>query len=44
MFRPVFGCPLKDHLRTQKRDIAFVIEECVLFILEHAMDAEVLID
>ena len=41
MFRPVFGCPLPDHLNVLKREIAIVIEECVLFIIEHAMEAEV---
>eukprot|EP00111_Clytia_hemisphaerica_P016710 TCONS_00049548-protein len=40
MFRPVFGCPLHDHLHVLKREIAMVLEECVLFILDHAMDAE----
>lgn len=40
MFRPVFGCPLNEHLAVMKREVATVLEECVLFILEHAMDAE----
>ena len=41
MFRPVFGCPLDVHLSVNDREIAQVIEECVLFLLENAMDIEV---
>jgi len=41
MFRPVYGCPLRDHLNVLGREIAIVLEECILFILEHAMNAEV---
>ena len=41
MFRPVFGCPLEDHLRVNDREIAFVIEECVLYILDQALEVEV---
>lgn len=40
MFRPVFGCPLEDHLRVNDREIAFVIEECVLYILDQALEVE----
>ena len=42
MFRPVFGCALEDHLRVNDREIAFVIEECVLHLLENGLDVEVL--
>ena len=42
MFRPVFGCPLPDHLNVLKREVAIVLEECALFIIEHAMEAEVI--
>lgn len=42
MFRPVFGCSLDDHLRVNDREIAFVIEECVLHLLENGLDVEVL--
>ena len=41
MFRPVFGCSLEDHLRVNDREIPFVIEECVLYLLENALDVEV---
>ena len=41
MFRPVFGCPLDTHLRVTDREIAFVLEECVLFLLEYGMEVEV---
>jgi len=40
MFRPVFSCPLEIHLRVTDREIAFVLEECILFILDTAMDVE----
>lgn len=38
--RPVFGCPLETHLKVTEREIAVVIEECVLFLLESGMDVE----
>ena len=41
MFRPTFGCPLDVHLRIKEREIAVVLEECILFLLETAMDAQV---
>jgi len=40
MFRPVFGCSLEDHLRVNDREIAFVIEECVLHLLENGLNVE----
>ena len=43
MFRPVFGCSLEDHLRVNDREIAFVIEECVLHLLENGLNVEVYI-
>ena len=43
MFRPVFGCSLEDHLRVNDREIPFVIEECVLYLLENALDVEVIL-
>ena len=39
--QPVYGCPLEDHLRIQKREIAFVIEECATFLYAEAMDIQV---
>ena len=41
MFRPVFGCSLEDHLRVNDREIAFVIEECILYLLDCGLDVEV---
>ena len=41
MFRPVYGCPLQDHLRVNDREIAFVIEECCLYLLDNALEIEV---
>ena len=39
--QPVYGCSLEDHLRIQKREIAFVIEECATFLYAEAMDIQV---
>lgn len=41
LFRPTFGCPLDVHLRIKEREIALVLEECILFLLENAMDMQV---
>lgn len=38
--RPVFNCPLMDHLRVTKRKIAFPIELCVCAIMEHGICEE----
>eukprot|EP00794_Sanderia_malayensis_P009068 gene9068-10036_t len=40
MLRPVFGCSLEDHLKVNDREISFVIEECVLYLLDQATDVE----
>lgn len=37
---PVFGCPLDEHLNITNREIALVIETCVCWLLETAMDEE----
>ncbi|XP_023231170.1 rho GTPase-activating protein 44-like [Centruroides sculpturatus] len=39
-FKPVFGQPLEEHLRTLDRQIASVIEACVCLLLEIGMDEE----
>lgn len=39
--RPVYGCPLEDHLRFAKRDIAIVIETCCASLYEFGIDDEV---
>lgn len=39
-FKPVFGQPLEEHLRTLDRKIASVIEACVCWLLEIGMDEE----
>lgn len=41
VLRAVYGCPLEDHLRVHEREIAFVIEECITFLHEFAMDVQV---
>ncbi|XP_044731426.1 SH3 domain-binding protein 1-like [Chrysoperla carnea] len=38
--RPVFNCPLADHLRVTKRKIALPIELCVCAIMEHGIAEE----
>ena len=40
-FRPVYGCTLSDHLRVTGREISLVIEECILYLMETAMEVEV---
>lgn len=39
--RPVFGCSLEEHLRHSKRDVASVIEDCVVTIIRKGLDVEV---
>lgn len=39
-YQRVFGVQLEDHLRTSKREIATVIETCVCWLLESAMEEE----
>jgi hypothetical protein len=39
--RPVFGCPLEDHLKAQNRSIAFVLEECLTYLHEIALEEQV---
>lgn len=35
-----FGCALEQHLKSNKREIALVIEECIRYIFQNAMDIE----
>lgn len=35
-----FGCSLEQHLRSTGREIALVIEECIRFLFQNAMDCE----
>ncbi|XP_054719239.1 rho GTPase-activating protein 44-like [Uloborus diversus] len=39
-YRPVFGVPIEEHLKMTKREIATVIETCVCWLLESAMEEE----
>ncbi|XP_035207845.1 rho GTPase-activating protein 44-like [Stegodyphus dumicola] len=39
-YQPVFGVSLKEHLKVTKREIATVIETCVCWLLETAMEEE----
>lgn len=39
--KPVFGMTLEEHLRVTGRDIALVIEACILTLLELGMEEEV---
>jgi len=41
--RPVFGCPLEEHLRAQNRTIAFVLEECLTHLHDAAIEEQVFI-
>ncbi|XP_013383351.1 rho GTPase-activating protein 17 isoform X2 [Lingula anatina] len=38
--KPVYGCPLAEHLHVTERDIASVIEDCVCTLLEIGMEEE----
>ncbi|XP_067118575.1 rho GTPase-activating protein 44-like isoform X2 [Centruroides vittatus] len=38
--KPVFGCSLEEHLRISDRQIAWVIESCVGFLLEFGISEE----
>lgn len=38
--KPVFGCSLEEHLRISERQIAWVIESCVGFLLEFGINEE----
>lgn len=39
--RPVFGCPLEEHLKAQNRSIAFVLEESLTYLHETALEEQV---
>ncbi|GBN86715.1 hypothetical protein AVEN_204976-1, partial [Araneus ventricosus] len=39
-YQPVFGIPLEEHLKVTKREIAIVLETCVCWLLESAMEEE----
>ncbi|GFT48615.1 rho GTPase-activating protein 44 [Nephila pilipes] len=39
-YQPVFGIPLEEHLKVTKREIAIVIETCICWLLESAMEEE----
>jgi len=41
--RPVYGCPLADHLRYAKRDVSIVLEVCCSALCELGLREEVLI-
>nr|XP_034312678.1 rho GTPase-activating protein 17 isoform X9 [Crassostrea gigas] len=38
--KPVYGVPLEEHLRVTGRDIALVLEVCVIFLIEGGLDEE----
>ena len=38
---PLFGTLLTDHLRRSGREIAYVLEECIVSLLDCAMSEEV---
>ncbi|KXJ21718.1 Rho GTPase-activating protein 44 [Exaiptasia diaphana] len=38
--RPVFGCPLEEHLKAQNRTIAFVLEECLMYLHDGAIEEQ----
>ncbi|XP_048575857.1 rho GTPase-activating protein 44 isoform X2 [Nematostella vectensis] len=38
--RSVFGCPLEEHLKVQRRSIAFVLEECLTYLHEEALQEQ----
>ncbi|XP_071034330.1 rho GTPase-activating protein 17 [Parasteatoda tepidariorum] len=35
--KPVYGCPLEEHLRVTNRDIAHVLESCISFLVEYGL-------
>ncbi|GIY23114.1 hypothetical protein CEXT_108872 [Caerostris extrusa] len=39
-YQPVFGIPLEEHLKVTKREIAVVLETCICWIFESAMEEE----
>lgn len=39
--KPVYGVPLEEHLRVTGRDIALVLEVCVITLIEGGLDEEV---
>ena len=43
IYRPTFGCPLDVHLKNTRREIATVIEDCVLFLYNNALDMQVFV-
>ena len=38
--RPMFGCPLEEHLRLFKTDVSVVLEACCQALREQWMDTE----
>ena len=38
--RPMFGCPLEEHLRLFKTDVAVVLKACCQALREQWMDTE----
>lgn len=38
--KPVYGCPLEDHLQSSEREIAYVIEVCVSILYHHGLEEE----
>ena len=39
--KPVYGVPLKEHLRVTERTVALVIEACVCTLLDAGLEEEV---
>lgn len=38
--KPVYGCPLEEHLQATGREIAFVIETCVSILYHEGLEEE----
>ncbi|XP_033115007.1 rho GTPase-activating protein 17-like isoform X2 [Anneissia japonica] len=38
--QPIFGCPLEDHLKITEREIALVIEACVITLVTFGLEEE----
>lgn len=39
--KPLFGQSLQEHLESENREIAYVIEECIAVLTESALQEEV---
>ena len=38
--KPVYGCPLDEHLQTTGKDIAVVIEACISILFHEGLEEE----